>query len=50
VQLDRREPYLVECGAIGAQRIREVRRLTQGARFGDVFGPGVHAPLSPGQH
>lgn len=94
VQLDRREPYLVDCGAIGAQRIREVRRLTtvrrfrqgdrdqivrnyqaakcaaaevlerhpphtlymslarltQGGRFDDVFGPGVHVPLSPGQH
>jgi hypothetical protein len=88
IQLDRRAPYLVDCGVVGEQRIREVRqlrtvrrfwhgdtgqivrnyqaakcaaaevlerhpphtlyasltRLTQGARFDDVFGPG---PVNP---
>ena len=88
IQLDRRDPYLVDCGAVGAQRIRDVRqlttvrrfwhgdkgqivrnyqaagcaaaevlerhpprtlyaslaRLTQGARFDDVFGPGPATP------
>lgn len=33
VQLDRRGPYLVDCGAVGEQRIREVRQLTSVRRF-----------------
>jgi hypothetical protein len=88
VQLDRRAPYAIDCGAVGEQRIRQVRhlttvrrfwhgdrgqivqnyqaakcaaaevlerhppatlyaslaRLTQGADFDDVFGPG---PITP---
>jgi hypothetical protein len=88
VQVDRREQYLIDCGAVGEQRIRQVRqlttvrrfrhgdteqivrnyqaakcaaaevlerhpprtlyaslaRLTDGARFDDVFGPG---PMTP---
>jgi hypothetical protein len=33
VQLDRRGTYLIDCGAVGAQRTREARRLTSGRRF-----------------
>lgn len=33
VQHDRRVPYLLDCGAVGAQRIREVRQLTTARRF-----------------
>ena len=33
VQLDRRGPYLIDCGAVDAQRIREVRQLTSVRRF-----------------
>ena len=33
VQLDRREPYLIDCGAVGEQRIRQVRQLTTVRRF-----------------
>jgi len=33
VQLDRRWPYLIDCGAVGEQRIRAVRHLTTVRRF-----------------
>ena len=33
VQLDRREPYHIDCGAVGGERIRQVRQLTTVRRF-----------------
>ncbi|KGF83325.1 hypothetical protein IA69_00475 [Massilia sp. JS1662] len=33
VQLDRREPYMIDCGAVGEQRVRAVRQLTTVRRF-----------------
>jgi hypothetical protein len=33
IQLDRRAPYLVDCGAVGEERIRAVRQLTTVRRF-----------------
>ena len=33
VQLDRRAPYAIDCGAVGGQRIRAVRQLTTVRRF-----------------
>jgi hypothetical protein len=33
VQLDWRERYLIDCGAVGAQRIGQVRQLTTVRRF-----------------
>jgi len=33
VQLDRRAPYHIDCSAVGAQRIRQVRELTTVRRF-----------------
>lgn len=33
VQLDRRERYVIDCGAVGEERIRQVRQLTTARRF-----------------